>query len=81
MSQACVLEPHSPRQAADAEEGKKPLEADEKTILEAVKEGDATKVKRIMSPRLSIPATTDCTCAQADARTLILLRPTPLSAL
>ena len=81
MSQACVLEPHSPRQAADAEEGKKLLEADAMALLEAAKGGDATKVERILSPRLSIPAATDCTCAQADARTRIPLRPTPLSAL
>jgi len=81
VSQACVFELQSPRQAEDAEEGKKLLEADAKALLEAVRKGDATKVGRLLARRLAIAATTDCTCAQADARTLIPLHPTPLPAL
>jgi len=81
LPQACVFEPQSPHQAKDAEEGKKLLVADAEALLNAVEAGDLTKVGRMLSPRLCIPATPDCACARADARTLIPPHPTPLFAL
>ena len=51
-SQTCVDQPQSFRQAQDAEEGKKLLEADTEALIEAAKKGDKTKVGHV-SPRLS----------------------------
>jgi len=58
---ACVSEPQSPRQAEDAEEGNKLLEQHEEALLKAAEDGDATKVGRILAPRLTIQATSDLT--------------------
>ena len=58
---ACVFEPLSPRQAEDAEEGKKLLAQDKEALIKVAKTGDTTKVGRILALRLSIPATLDRT--------------------
>ena len=58
---ACVSEPQSPRQAEDAERGRKLLAQDVLALINAVKEGKATKVERILAPRLTIQATFDLT--------------------
>ena len=78
---SCVFESHSPGQVKDAEEGRMLLEADAKALLNAAEKGFMDEVGHLLPHRLSITATTDCTCTQADARTLIPLRPPPLSAL
>ena len=54
---ACVAEPQSPRQAEDAEEGKKLLAQDQEALIKAAEEGDGTKVGRVMAPLLTIPVT------------------------
>jgi len=53
----CISEPQSPRQAEDAEEGKKLLAQDQEALIKAAKEGDGTKVGRVMAPLLTIPVT------------------------
>ena len=60
-SSACISEPQSPHQDQDAEEGKKLLAQDKEALLNTARKGDATKVKRILAPRLTIPATLDRT--------------------
>ena len=58
---ACVSEPQSPRQAEDAEEGKKLLAQDREALVTAVREADGTKVGRILAPLLTNPVTFNLT--------------------
>ena len=60
-SRACISDPQTPRQAEDAERGKKLLAQDKEALITASLRGKATKVGRILAPRLTIQATFDLT--------------------